>query len=247
MKNLINSVVTVLILLGVGFYFLSTPHKVRVVKSLEVLLNTDEGKLTNLVFSSDSGAGGNPSIENVGSLSDHSPEAKAYFREIALGNEFSNKVSSTPYRWTKNMKIYCYGYRSPMMMNELNRIVKELNDIINPITISVVSNRSEANFIIYLGSYKTFAANHPDIHAERLVNNWGYFQIYNNEGLMYVDIVRTSYDENAQKHLLREELTQSLGLPNDSYKYDNSIFYQGWTTTTEYAPIDRELIDMLYN
>jgi hypothetical protein len=246
MKNLINSVATVLILLGVGFYFLSTPHKVRVVKSLEVLLNTDEGKLTNLVFPSDSGAGGNPSIENVGSLSDHSPEAKAYFREIALGNEFSNKISSTPYRWTKNMKIYVYGYRSPMMMDELNRIVKELNDIINPITISVVSNRNDANFIIYLGSYKTFAANHPDIHAERLVNNWGYFQIYNNEGLMYVDVIRAK-EENAQKHLLREELTQSLGLCNDSYKYDNSIFYQGWTTTTEYAPIDRELIDMLYN
>ena len=246
MKNLINSVVTVLILLGVGFYFLSTPHKVRVVKSLEVLLNTDEGKLTNLVFSSDSGAGGNPSIQNVGSLSDHSPEAKAYFREIALGNEFSNKVSSTPYRWTKNMKIYCYGYCSPMMMNELNRIVKELNDIIDPITISVVSKRSDANFIIYLGSYQSFANNHPDIHADRLKNNWGYFQTYTNEGVMYVDIIRAKEDD-AQKHLLREELTQSLGLFNDSYKYDNSIFYQGWTTTTEYAPIDRELIDMLYN
>lgn len=246
MKNLINSVLTVSILLGVGFYFLSTPHKVRVVKSLEVLLNTDEGKLTNLVFPSDSGAGGNPSIQNVGSLSDHSPEAKAYFREIALGNEFSNKVSSTPYRWTKNMKIYCYGLCSPMMMNELDRIVKELNDIINPITISVVSKRSEANFIIYLGSAQSFARNHPDIHADRLKNNWGYFQIYNNEGLMYVDVIRTK-EEDAQKHLLREELTQSLGLCNDSYKYDNSIFYQGWTTTTEYAPIDRELIDMLYN
>jgi hypothetical protein len=67
------------------------------------------------------------------------------------------------------------------------------------------------------------------------------------EGLMYVDVTRASNDENAQKHLLREELTQSLGLFNDSYKYDNSIFYQGWTTTTEYDPIDRELIDMLYN
>ena len=132
-------------------------------------------------------------------------------------------------------------------MNELNRIVKELNDIINPITISVVSKRSDANFIIFLGSYQTFAKNHPEVHAERLKDNWGYFQIYNNEGLMYVDVTRASNDENAQKHLLREELTQSLGLCNDSYKYDNSIFYQGWTTTTEYAPIDRELIDMLYN
>jgi hypothetical protein len=63
---------------------------------------------------------------------------------------------------------------------------------------------------------------------------------------MYVDIYRcTKLD--GQKHLLREELTQALGLFNDSYKYDNSIFQQSWTTTTDYAPIDVKLIEMLYN
>ena len=63
---------------------------------------------------------------------------------------------------------------------------------------------------------------------------------------MYVDIERTSTNDG-QKHLLREELTQSLGLCNDSYDYPESIFYQGWTETTEYAEIDKELIQMLYN
>jgi len=176
----------------------------------------------------------------------YSPETWAYFKEVALGNEFSHKVSKTPYRWTKNMKIYCYGYCPPMMMNELDRIVQELNQLIDPITISVVSKRSESNFLIYFGSYQSFAKNHPDIHSERLQKNLGYFQTYTNEGLMYVDIIRAK-EEDAQKHLLREELTQSLGLFNDSYKYDYSIFYQGWTTTTEYAPIDRDLIKILYN
>jgi hypothetical protein len=63
---------------------------------------------------------------------------------------------------------------------------------------------------------------------------------------MYVDLYRAN-EIDEQKHLLREELTQSLGLVNDSWKYKNSIFYQGWTTTTEYSDIDRELIDILYN
>jgi hypothetical protein len=63
---------------------------------------------------------------------------------------------------------------------------------------------------------------------------------------MYVDVVRTT-DEEAQKHLLREELTQSLGLTNDSWKYPESIFYQGWTTTTTYTEMDKRLIDLLYN
>ena len=67
-----------------------------------------------------------------------------------------------------------------------------------------------------------------------------------NSGKMYVDLVRNG-DVESYKHLLREELTQSLGLFNDSWDYPESIFYQAWTTTTEYAPIDSELIDMLYN
>jgi hypothetical protein len=64
---------------------------------------------------------------------------------------------------------------------------------------------------------------------------------------MYVDVERTSFNYDAQKHLLREELTQSLGLLNDSWKYPESIFYQGWTTTTEFTEMDKRLIDLIYN
>jgi hypothetical protein len=54
-------------------------------------------------------------------------------------------------------------------------------------------------------------------------------------------------DVEAQKSVLREELTQSLGLCNDSWEYPNSIFYQGWSTNTEYSDLDKEIIQMLYN
>ena len=33
---------------------------------------------------------------------------------------------------------------------------------------------------------------------------------------------------------------------NDSYRYEDSIFYQGWTSPTDYAAIDEDLIEMLY-
>ena len=33
---------------------------------------------------------------------------------------------------------------------------------------------------------------------------------------------------------------------NDSYLYEDSIFYACWTDTTEYMEIDRTLISMLY-
>tara|TARA_B100001093_G_scaffold520464_1_gene616279 strand:+ start:7859 stop:8116 length:258 start_codon:yes stop_codon:yes gene_type:complete len=62
---------------------------------------------------------------------------------------------------------------------------------------------------------------------------------------MYVDINRANLAE--QKHLLREELTQSLGLARDSQKYPESIFQSAWTTTTKYTSIDSDLIRLLYH
>jgi hypothetical protein len=34
---------------------------------------------------------------------------------------------------------------------------------------------------------------------------------------------------------------------NDSWRYQESIFYQGWTGTTEYSQIDRTIIGLLYD
>jgi len=52
--------------------------------------------------------------------------------------------------------------------------------------------------------------------------------------------------QNERSHLIREELTQSLGLMNDSNKYKNSIFYQEWTDVTDFSEIDKSIIKLLY-
>ena len=143
------------------------------------------------------------------------------------------------------MKIYVDGKTNDKLDKELKQIVSELNELINTIDIEIVSDISESNMYIYFGSYLDFHKIKPKTDLDILKSNLGYFNKKDNSGYMYVDIYRTNIEE--QKHLLREELTQSLGLFDDSYKYPESIFYQGWTTTTKYAPIDRELIDMLYN
>ncbi|NJO03603.1 MAG: DUF2927 domain-containing protein [Bacteroidia bacterium] len=62
---------------------------------------------------------------------------------------------------------------------------------------------------------------------------------------MYLDVERLQALDYL-KHLLREELTQALGLMNDSMKYRDSIFYQNFTRTNAYTEMDRELIRLLY-
>ncbi len=63
-------------------------------------------------------------------------------------------------------------------------------------------------------------------------------------------LISTTENDLTQKersHLIREELTQSLGLMNDSNKYADSIFYQVWTDTETYADIDKAVIQILYD
>lgn len=175
----------------------------------------------------------------------YSEEAKEYFKEIALKTEFEGDRKST-FVWKTDMKIFVDGQKPEYLISELKKIIAELNSIIDPINIKIVSNKSESNYVVYFGSHTNFKTKYKVAFPQRLENNWGYFEVSTNSGKMYVDLNRNS-DEESHKHLLREELTQSLGLFNDSWSYPESIFYQGWTTTTEFAPIDRELIDMLYN
>lgn len=174
----------------------------------------------------------------------YSPESRQYFKEIVLGREFEEDNKFVK-RWNVDMKIYVLGSHNRELDFELEKIVSELNEIITSIKIKIVEDSLSSNMLVYFGSWSSFLQIKPNEDPNLLRSNWGLFRYSGNSGYMYVDIERAN--EIEQRHLLREELTQSLGLFNDSYKYPESIFYSPWTTVVEYAPIDRELIDMLYN
>jgi fructose-specific component phosphotransferase system IIB-like protein len=114
-------------------------------------------------------------------------------------------------------------------MSELRDIVSELNGLVSTINITIVSNQSDANLVILFGSAQDY--NEFDSKSVGYTDhNQGLFIAYGSEEItyatMYVDVERTS-TQNGQKHLLREELTQSLGLCNDSYDYPESISTKG--------------------
>jgi hypothetical protein len=174
----------------------------------------------------------------------YSLQSREYFKEIVLGREFEED-SKFVKRWNVDMKIYVSGTHNSELDFELAKIVSELNEIITSIEIKIVEDSLSSNMLVYFGSWSDFLQIKPNQDEDLLRDNWGLFRYSGNSGYMYVDIERAN--EIEQRHLLREELTQSLGLFNDSYKYPESIFYSPWSTVVEYAPIDRELIDMLYN
>ena len=173
-----------------------------------------------------------------------------YFKEIALGMEFGN-ASEVTRKWDSEMKLFIGGEPVADLFDELEEIKDEINDLATDgFRIEIVDDTAQANYYIYFGGKGNYANIYPA--ESNLVNtNWGLFYIYWNSanhiysGHMYVDIERANLIE--QKHLLREELTQSLGLAKDSPMYIESIFQSAWTKTNEYAQIDKELIRLLYH
>lgn len=173
-----------------------------------------------------------------------------YFCDIALGFEFGNAEEVTR-KWNQPMKIFVDGTPTEDMLQELDSIVNELNSLFTDgFYIEIVEEANESNFQVVLSNAEYYVENY-NVNQSYTDSNWGLFTIYYNSnnylqsGHMYVDIVRAG--TLAQKHLLREELTQALGLAKDSTQYMDSIFQQVWTTTTRYAEIDKDLIWLLYH
>ena len=67
----------------------------------------------------------------------------------------------------------------------------------------------------------------------------------------YIEIAYPWIDSNAslerRVHMIRQELASSIGLWGTSDVYPDSIFKSGWTDTTEYTAIDKEIIKLQYD
>ena len=183
-------------------------------------------------------------------LSEYETDLIDYFKDIALGFEFGI-TSNITRKWNSGMKVFIGGEPRFELLAEFEKIRAEINELTTDgFNVTVVNDSLQSNYYIFFGSGTKYAEMFPE--ESNLVNsNWGLFYLLWNSqnqfysGHMYVDIIRANSME--QKHLLREEFTQSLGLARDSQLYMESIFQSNWTTTIKYAPIDRDLIRLLYN
>jgi hypothetical protein len=162
-----------------------------------------------------------------------------YYDTIVHYGEYSSSAKSHK-KFKKDVKIFVKGEKIDYLIEELEKVVSELNDIISPINISITTNNDESNLLLFLGTRKEFSKINMEFDEHTKGNTQGFGVIYcgrhNNiyGGEAFVDIGRVK-NPIRQKHILREEITQCLGLGNDTYQYDNSIFYQGYSTAVSYT------------
>lgn len=181
-------------------------------------------------------------------LSHESVETVYYFNKITRYSEKRPFHKGPILRWDQDINIYLAGNVSKSNKKETIKVIIELNRLIKPIKINLVQKPEHANSIVYFGSLKGF---NSSIYSEKKLPNdyFGHFHIKTFEqeilkSTIYINTAEAT--KHRQKHIIREELTQSLGLINDSYDYPESIFYQGYSETIKFTEMDKLIIQLLY-
>ena len=170
-------------------------------------------------------------------------EAIDYLTEVAFGAEYGSS-STVLHKWTDDLNLGIFGYPTANDVATLTQVVSELNGLISGIELTL--NDGPADLEVHFVPESQFQSLEPIY----IPVSYGFFRVWwDHEGAIYrgrILVASESITQEERSHLIREEITQSLGLFRDSWNHPDSIFYQGWTATGEYASIDGPTIRLLY-
>lgn len=169
-------------------------------------------------------------------------EALNYFDEIAANSEFKGAKPIT--KWENDIRIKLHGDYLDADLAVLNDLMRYCSAIEGMPSISLVD--ADANINIYFVPTKSM----KDYIREYVDGNLGFFEVFwNGSYEIYRGTIAVSTDRTGpldRQHLLWEELVQSLGLLNDSYTYQDSIFQQDYSVVQHPSALDFAIMRMLY-
>lgn len=179
-----------------------------------------------------------------------------WVEEVILGPEFggAGKVCS---RWAKGPSLSIFG-ATPQQEEVVVGAVVHLNYTLAQTPIKQIvllkANDTDADIRIYFAPLKelpTFAEKHNFYYA---AGNWGYFWTFWNyqheieRG--FVLLASDRLKDKQLRHFALEEITQVLGLSNDSPIFPESIFYamgNDGGNAQQLSKLDKKLITFFYN
>lgn len=171
-------------------------------------------------------------------------EALSYLDEVALSGFEFGSAPHVVYKWTHDIEVSVSGSLGDSDKSAVRTVIADLNELIAPLQVRQVA--SGGDITIWYGEDSEFSRRLPGYTP----GNRGYFQVkYGMDYSLHASSILISTEVNAaaRAHLVREELTQSLGFFSDSWTEEASIFYQGWTTISRYSEQDKAIIRMLYD
>lgn len=165
-----------------------------------------------------------------------------YFQDIAFGMEYGSNDTRIA-KWTGNIRVEVSGSPTDEDMRMVNYTISELNKNLNGISISL--NSDNPNMEIYFVPQSEFSRYIP----QYVSGNEGFMYIWwnaNKEIYKSKIVISTGSTQADRSHLIIHEITQSMGLGQDSSKYPESIFNELPNQSNRYAEIDKRIVKMLY-
>lgn len=179
---------------------------------------------------------------------------KRFASKVCLGPEYGKRKAVCS-RWITSPGLSVLG-ASREEKEVVENAVAEINAALQHTDIAIEigdDNSENAQIKVYCASYREFPkiakANNFRYHP----GNIGYFwTFWNSKHQIYRAVVLLASDRlegDRRKHFVLEEITQCLGLSNDSQEYEDSIFYQkdrDGGRATCLSDLDKKLIHFFY-
>lgn len=179
---------------------------------------------------------------------EYTQEEVSYFKEIALQVEYGSGMHQI-HKWVEELKIKVIGAPTTEDLEALESTMDNLNALSENLHLRHAKKDEATNMEIYFIPHSEFLTK-GYVEESVLKDNWGLGVIWwnrfgeINRAVILIATDRTNSTERA--HLIREEVTQSLGLLNDSWEDSESLFYQGWGTQN-YTVRDEKVVQILYD
>jgi hypothetical protein len=130
----------------------------------------------------------------------------SYFNEITMGTEYSSHKEILKFK--KDVYVIIQGNCNQELKDETIKILKELNELIDPIDFYLTDDITKANVRLYFGGPDDYVKINP-MSQNYIETSWGLFFIFPKYGeidmsLVFVDVER-SWNNTQRKHVLREE------------------------------------------
>jgi hypothetical protein len=194
-------------------------------------------------------------------LSNKPDSVREYFDDVC---SFTKKSTVFRYaRWEEDVYILlCIedSINKDSITLHVKNLLSELNEIINPINIYLTNDTNKMTTFGVIGSFDYFNEMSVKFNQKLKLEDDGYTggvnrNIHSLENIWYSYFFINhpkcnNYGNRFVKHVITEELVQALGFPHDSWKYESSIFYDGFdrfNCPTGLSELDKELISILYN
>ena len=169
-----------------------------------------------------------------------------YFIETATSSENGIKLGRV-LKWTKHVNVFVSGNYNNSDLSLIKQLCNTLNGIDGFPGIGITNSSSNADVLIMFAGRLQLAS---------LIGDFGLLDdgycglVWNTSYSLrkaVIGINSTIVSRSKRNSVICEEFLQAMGIPNDSYSYKNSIFYQTSDSLTWPSKLDWGVVSILYN